>query len=257
MTQPYYTIDFSASACMFEIRVNDYPVINMNIEGQIATNIPINFAILESGAQTISVTILPMLGETQLHPKTDLHFNIKLFDVTTDFVFQNQFGEYQSEPIDEKKKLPILKYNSIFQAEVPYKLEAWQNGINLKDVKNLREKVDKTYQYLSQLIQIGNFEEYKRIISKRENNMATSMYLSKEESERRMNGLIEDFKSGFKVMPIASDSILQIYGNNKVAVLKKLNGEPAFYLENNETEEELMLDIALYIPNGKDEFEVI
>ena len=32
--QPYHVIDFSASACLFEIRVNDYPVIHMNVEGQ-------------------------------------------------------------------------------------------------------------------------------------------------------------------------------------------------------------------------------
>lgn len=49
-------IDFSSSACLFEIRVNDYPVIHMNVERQVARMIPINFAILESGVKSLSVT---------------------------------------------------------------------------------------------------------------------------------------------------------------------------------------------------------
>ncbi|MBF8455572.1 hypothetical protein IV494_00115 [Kaistella sp. G5-32] len=44
--KPYYMIDFSASACLFEIRINDYPVAHMDIAGQVASTIPINFAIL-------------------------------------------------------------------------------------------------------------------------------------------------------------------------------------------------------------------
>lgn len=61
LKQPYYMLDFSASACLFEIRINDYPVIHMNIPGQIATSIPINYAILNSGIQNILVTILQLL----------------------------------------------------------------------------------------------------------------------------------------------------------------------------------------------------
>lgn len=90
MVQPYYTIDFSAAACMFEIRVNDYPVLTLNIEGQVAINIPINFAILDKGKQTISAVVLPILGETILNPNAALHFtsqkekqHLKLFNFFT------------------------------------------------------------------------------------------------------------------------------------------------------------------------------
>lgn len=61
-------IDFSASACLFEIRINDYPVIHMNVEGQAASIVPINYAILKSGIQTVSVAILPNIGDPELHP---------------------------------------------------------------------------------------------------------------------------------------------------------------------------------------------
>lgn len=249
-------IDFSASACLFEIRINDYLIINMNIEGQVSTTTPINFAILESGIQSISATILPNIGDRQLHSKTELKFNIKLFDVFNDFVFDKQFGDYQSESIDEKK-LPIIKYLNSFQADVPYKLDAWQNGKNLKNFGDCRKKLEEAYKKVSNLIKDGHFEEYRKLISKRENNMATSMYLSKEDSDGRINELIQDFNSGFKIQPLPKDVVMILCANSKVAMLKKTNGEPALYLENTETEEELILDICFYIPEGKEDFEVI
>lgn len=254
--QPYYMIDFSASACLFEIRINDYPVVHMNIEGQVSTMIPVNFAILETGVQSISATVFPNVGDTQLHPKSELKFNIKLFDVTNDFVFDKQFGDYQSESIGEKK-LPLIKYVNSFQADVPYKLEAWQRGRNLNDVDDCKKKIESAYNKIIRMIQDGQFDVYKQLIFNRENNMAISMYLTKDESEKRIEELIQDFNSGFKVQPVSKDAVMFMYANNKVAVLKRPNGEPALYLENSETEEELMLDISFYIPEGKEEFVVI
>jgi hypothetical protein len=50
---------------------------------------------------------------------------------------------------------------------------------------------------------------------------------------------------------------MMFYANDRVAALKKTNGEPALYLFNEETQEELMLDLSFHIPEGKTEFEVI
>jgi hypothetical protein len=256
MLKPYYIIDFSASACLFEIRVNDYPVIQMNIEGQVSSMIPINYAILKTGKQIISATILPFIGSTELHSKSELKFNIKLFDVSNDFVFNKQFCDYQSEPI-QKKGIPIIKCINTFLAEVPYKLSAWQNGENLKNIKKCREKLELAYNNIAKIIQNKQYDIFKKFISKREKNMATSMYLSEEEKQNRVKGLLSDFNSGFKVQPIPKECVMFLYADNRVAMLKKLNGESALYLKNKETEEELMLDISFYIPKGKEEFEII
>jgi hypothetical protein len=250
-------LDFSAGACMFEIRVNDYPVITMNVDGQVSTNIPINFAILEKGDQKITATILPILGTTKLHHNAELKFDVKLFDVTNDFVFQKQFGEYKSEPVEKSKILPIIKYASVFPADVPYKLNAWQTGQKLKGVDDVGIKLANAYQYISKLINTGDYDTFSKAIAKRENNMVTSMYLSSTEAKSRISGLIEDFKAGFKIMPIPKDSIMHIYGDGKVAGLKKHNGESALFLFNEKTKEEMMIDITFYMPIGKTEFEVI
>lgn len=256
MKNNYYMIDFSASACLFEIRVNDYPVIHMNVEGQVGSTIPINYAILKSGIQSISVTILPNIGELQMHPKSEVKFNIKLFDVANDFVFQKQFGDYQSKAVEEQK-LPIIKYANVFEAEVTYKLDAWQNGVDLNDIDDCKEKLELAYDKIIKMIQNNQFDDYTKLISKREENMAISMYLTKTESEARISELSDDFKSGFKIQPISQDAVMFVCAENKVAFLKKINGESALFLKNEDTEEELILDISFYIPEGKKKFVVI
>lgn len=256
MQQPYYVIDFSASACMLEIRVNDYPVIHMNITNQVSSMIPVNYAILESGEQKITATILPVAGQTEIDKQAELKFNIKLFDVTNDFVFNSQFGDYQSKPVEDKK-LPVIRYDGTFKAEVPYQLKAWQDGTNLKDLKNCREKLDSAYEKIIRLIQNERYDDYKKMISRREENMATSMYLSKGESEGRFKELLQEFSSGMKIQPVPQDAVMFLYSDNRTAVLKRLNGDAALYLVDPGTREELMLDITFYIPDGKDEFEII
>ncbi len=221
-----------------------------------ASTIPINYAILESGVQTVSTTILPNIGDLQLHAKSEVKFNLKTFDVAHDFTLEKQFGEYQSETVGEKK-LPVIKHAGTFTAEVPYTLEAWQNGKDLDQIDDCREKLDAAYKKVSRIIQEGRFDDYKKEIAQGEKDMAVSMYLSETESESWFAGLVDDFKSGFEIQPVAREAVMLICGGGKVAVLKKVNGEPAMYLENREKEEELMLDISFYIPEGKNEFEII
>ncbi len=38
-------LEFTAISCMFEIRVNDNPVLTMNLSGQASSGFPINYAI--------------------------------------------------------------------------------------------------------------------------------------------------------------------------------------------------------------------
>jgi len=202
--------------------------------------------------------VLPIAGEIHLHEKAVLKFDIKLFDVEKDFVFKTQLNTYQSETIQKEQLIPLLTYVSTFTAEVPYKLDAWQNGKDIKVTdKNIMLKLRTAYNWITEIINTGNYDAFKKEIIKRESNMAVSMYLAQTEKDKRINDLIADFKSGFKAMPLPADAILQVYGYGKVVALKKLNGESALYLENKKTEEEIMLDLTFYIPQGKDDFFII
>jgi hypothetical protein len=255
--QPYYTLDFSVAACNFEILINDIPVITMETEGQISTNIPINYAIYNSGKQFIKAIIKPLAGKEALHPDASLKFHVKLYDVSyNDFKFINDFEEIEFSKVEENQKIPLLDKSGEFLAEIPYSLTKWNDGENLKDVENIMEKVIKAYNNLANLLENEKYTEFAEKIKVREKNMATSMYLSSSESKARIDSLIDDAKNGFQVMPLPK-SILKFYGYGKLVTLKKLNGEPAFYLYNKETKEELMIDQMFYIPKGQTELEII
>lgn len=257
MKQPYYMIDFSAGLCMFEIRVNDIPVMTLDLAGQAASVGPMNYAIPESGLQSISATMLPHSGQLTLDPAAMLKFNIKLYDVEKDFVLKEQLAAYKFDPVGKDKKLPVMRHQLTFNATVPYQLKGWQEGTNLKDVEDMNEKLRTAYQHIATLINNKRYDRFKEVIANREHIMITSMYLNLQQASARIDGLIEDFEAGFKVAPIPANAVLQTYGNGKMAALKKINGESALYLVNEETKEELMLDLMFYIPKGKTAFEII
>ncbi|MDN5287969.1 MAG: hypothetical protein JWR38_4243 [Mucilaginibacter sp.] len=257
MAQPYYQVDFSASACLFELRVNDILVFTLNVEGQTSTLIPINLAILQSGKQQINIRVLPLAGEHTVSPKAEFKYDIKVFDVTNDFQFKEQLPGYQFPPVDASIPHPVLVYDASFNAEVPYTIQAYQNGIDLKSIDDLNAKVKAAYQRVADIIDRKDYEQFKKVMANREKVIATAMYLSPKESADRVNDLIIDFESGFKVEPITPNAVVHVYALGKVAALKKLNGESALALLNKTTQEELMIELSFYMPQGKAELEIM
>ena len=257
MAKPYYQVDFSASACLFEIRVNDVLVFTMNIKGQASTMVPVNTAILQSGKQQVAIKLLPLEGEHTISPKAEFKYDIKVFDVTNDFQFMNQLPGYQFPPIDTSKVHLSLEDSKSFNAEVPYTLQAFQNGVDLRTITDLQAKLRSAYQRVANVIDRKDYEQFRQMLATRENDVAVSMYLTKKESEDRIVGLIYDFEHGFKTEPLAINDKLHLYASNRVAALKKPNGESALTLLNKQTGEELMIDLSFYLPQGKTDMEVI
>jgi hypothetical protein len=255
--QPYYTIDFSASACMFEIRVNDIAVITLEVEGQAATMLPINYAILKSGKQDITATILPLHGNTRLENEAELKYNIRLFDVINGFEFLEEQPGHQFPKIEKEKSLPALAHATFFEASISYKVNGWLDGKPLKDIDDINAKLFLAYNDVANMLRNNQFDLFAKKIENREKRMCTSMYLSDAEAKDRLKSIEDDCNAGFKVEPMPKNALMVLYGNGKVATLKRPTGESALYLTNKETGEELAIDISFYIPEGKTEFEVI
>ncbi len=253
----YYMLDCSALMCYFQIKINDVEVFALNVDGQTATDIPINQGILESGNQEIEVRCFPLTGTYSLHKEAYVRYKIVAFDVSSgDFQFLEQFENNQTPPVTEG--LPFTSHKSSFKAEVPYKLDAWQNGLDLKKVDfEIKPKLYDAYMRISVDIQNGNYAKFAESFKKREQNMASAMYLSFNEANERIEKLIYDFSHGFEVAPIPEDAVVELSAYGKLACLKRLNGMSALFLENKETEEELILQPTFFIPEGKTEFEVI
>lgn len=259
MIEPYYQIDFNAVGCKFEVRVNDISLLSMTIENQAATMIPLNSGIARSGTQKLYVKISPPEGQEFLHPETVFKYDIKSFDVRYGFELKNTIEGHTFPKVDPAKKLRFMEYSQQFQAEVPYTIDTWQGGTLLADIDadELNERLRRAYSRLATFIRNKDYNQLKRELERREQTMATSMYLGSEAMEARLNSLIEDIDAGFQVMPMQPGVFLDLSGNGRLAAYRKLNGEPALTLFNHETGEELMLDLNFFIPAGRTEFEVI
>jgi len=257
INNPYYLIDFSSVNCFLEMRVNDVPVFCMNLEGQVSTIIPINQAILESGKQQVSYNILPLLGETSLRNNTRFEASVWLYDASGDEIEKKEEINQFAMPENTGIPLPAYKGENFFTAEVPYKLDAWQNSQDLTKVEDLRLYVDLFYSEIEEMIANGQYDRFAKLIQKREDNIATAMYLSEEEKKKRVAELVNTIKTGFKVVPTSSKDVMLIYGYDKLVSLKKSNGEPALSLINEEEGDEIIIELQLHLPQGSADLLVI
>jgi hypothetical protein len=257
VNKPYYTIDFSASACIAEIRVNDVPVLHLELPGQASSVVPINFAIPATGNHTLSARILPLVGETAVSQHAKLEYKLKLFEITNGFDLKETILDYTFHDISPNQKLPVVQKVQQFKAEVPYSFTGWENGQDLNQIDDVHSRLLKAYDKLAAMIKAGDYPSFRKAIENREHIMTTSMYLSGTRATARVDNLIRDFESGFVMNPLAEDALTLYYGNGKMAALRRPNGDHALSAINEEKEEEMLLDLAFYIPKGKTEFEII
>jgi len=258
INNPYYIIDFSATNCFIDLRVNDIAVFCLNIEGQLATIVPINNAILETGAQRITYNILPITGEINLQDTMDFRASVCLYDASSDTIsYVEEIIQYKV-PEEKQGIIPFYKHETVFTANVPYRIEAWKNSMNLKDMdtKELRELVNKEFKKIENYFETFQYRRFIDMIILKESNIATSMYLSQKEQQERINDLLNLLQTGFTVIPTSPLDIMMIYGYGKLVTLIKKNGMSAFLLKNTKGEE-ITLDLKFHLPQGSNELMII
>ena len=256
--KPYYVIDFIATKCFIDIRVNDVSILCLNIDGTLSSVFPVNSAIVESGKQQVSYNILPLLEETTLSDKVSFTASVWLYDASGDLIEKKEELNKFEMP-KNKTGIPLPKYKGedFFYAEVPYILNAWQNSLDLSEIENLRELVDLAYKKIEDIINTGNYEKLSELIQKREKNIATSLYLSEKEKNQRLKMFIEIVNMGFKVIPVTEKDTMIIYGHDKLVMLKNEEGKSALLLMNENTGEELNLEFQFHLENENEELTII
>lgn len=256
MKQIYYELDCSALMCYFEVLINDVCVFSLNVDGQASMDIPINSGILEKGKQDIEVRVFPISGGKELHKESYVRYKVIEYDVSSgDFKFVQQFENFQTAPAQEN--IPFIIHKSVFMANVSYKLDAWQNGVDLKEVNFDLKKA--LIQECEKIINALNNKDYKLFtekLAKKEKNAAIAMYLNSEESKNRISNILGELEDGFKAMPIDHNVYIEYSAYNRLATLKRLNRMPALYLENSKTEEEIVLDVRFCVLKGNSDFEI-
>ena len=255
LKEPYYMIEFRAINCKFEILINKVSLLMMNINGQIGSEMPCNYLILESGEQQLDIIVQPCTGESGFVESSEFSAKVNLYDVSNGFTLMEE-DIVACEMSDADKTEASYKNTAYFNAEVPYQQTAWRNSIDLNTVENLREKLEAAYKKIGDMIIQKQYDAFRNSMQEQESRMAVSMYLDEEESKKRMDELIEDFQGGFELLPLSSTKTMHLYANGKLACLRAEDGESVLQLYNKETEEEMTLDIMFHLKEGDTELSV-
>ncbi|WP_293952513.1 MULTISPECIES: hypothetical protein [unclassified Sphingobacterium] len=83
MQKSYYNLDFGATMCEFQNKVNNFAVFMLNIDGIVASEIPLNGGRFGSGERQLEIRALPLDGEQTLHLQANFHYQVKAVDVNT------------------------------------------------------------------------------------------------------------------------------------------------------------------------------
>jgi len=255
--KPFYKISIDAAACFFDVQINNVSLLSMDINGQLSVTVPANYLILESGLQELSVRVMPNIGDITLSEDAEFVLKLQLFDSDNLSESIDNVASYGIDKDKLKTGIPLFEHRIKFKAEMPYTLSAWQNSVDLKTIENLREQVEMFHQKIDSLISTRRYDEFVRLLSEREENIAISLYLSDAESKSRMKGLVEDLENGFKLTALSMDDVLIYYADNKVVKIVKRDMDSAIRFFNKETEEEMTLDMLFHLKEGSDELSII
>lgn len=251
--QAYYQLDFSALLCKFEVKVNDIEILTMNVDGQTSTDIPINAAIFGSGLQKIEVKGFPLDGTKSINPAAYIRYKVIEQEVGTGkFLFVKDFENYQTSAV--KEGMPFIYHTSNFSAAVPYELDAWKNLRNLKDLKTaIKPALIKVYQKIIQKAKDGDYKALVDVIKVVESRNAKTMYLNEHDTYQRIKSILDDIADGFEIMDLAEGKTLTYAANGRLVRFIRPDGNSAFVLKNNKTNQELVLDFWFCLPDGSQE----
>ena len=162
--EPLYYVHVHNNLCLYEMLVNDYPIEKRFEYSTSGTPFYINTAILKSGKQKLTFRIYPAPkeyngGSDVLDQYASLSFKIYVNDNATGLKMTNEKlvleGEAKqinyedsSQKYFEGKGKKYYEFTVEFDAQVPYSLESWTAGEDLRkfDQKKLEEKTFEIYQ---------------------------------------------------------------------------------------------------------------
>lgn len=280
--EPLYYIYIDHEQCFFDILVNDIPAFQYFKDGGIMSQVILNNYIAKSGKQKITYRLYPQTNREQgegfkeLTPYT--RFKLKLYsrdnaDTLTSFDKQVQVLEHTNLKKEDGKTfigagLPYYEYTVEFNATVPYEHSpTLETAVDLKSMNKevLEKKTVEAYNFFRNVISEKNKDQYFSLVFNSDFRQIQSEYYTNEHLKENGNEDLFYFNTpSFKLEPIENYT-MKIYGDGKLVGLEhaskdiRLRGESSIWGKYNAREGGVrvrFLRILLYIPKGKDTFEI-
>ncbi|WP_316804293.1 hypothetical protein [Pedobacter nototheniae] len=280
--EPLYYIYVNHEQCFFQVLINDIPVFHYFEDGGIMTPIILNNYINHSGKQIITYRLYPQTKRTYgegfniLTPYTK--FDVKLYvrnnaDTANSFDKQKLLLTHHAATKADGKSFigdgkDYYEYSFAFEAKVPFELKGWEESKDLSKIepKVLLAKTEAAYQYYYNIIKNKQIETYYRLTFANTIAQIKSEYWDVDdikEGENEDQAFLKD--ATFKLEPLENYK-LQLYANGKVACLEQTSNDLRLKKESsiwgkskNEKggTEATFIKLYLYIPKGKDTFEIL
>ncbi|AIY14408.1 hypothetical protein [Cellulophaga baltica] len=277
--EPEYVLKIT-TLYAYEIRVNDIPVAhNFSTMGGTIW-FPINKAILQSGKQTLSITIYPRY--TDENTQKDYFEDPDDYDFWLDITQTAWIDGSREEPKtvleyemprkdDRGKEIDFSKLTSrhdelTFTAKVPYTLTGWSESkvIDKKDSVAIEQRVVAFYQKYRQLMVDKKPLELQILELKQAYETSQYSYLDKDKLFKDRKEYVRDFPEELFIMAKLENYELKFYGNNRVLGLiftqdpdKGYSAMAKKFLDKNDNRMISFYSLLLHQPKGSDSLEVI
>lgn len=137
--------------------------------------------------------------------------------------------EFKNSSID--KKLPYYEVQWEFEAEVPYKLEGWNNAQDLRklDEEDLEKKVVAKFNDLKKLLNNGNSPLFFKEQEFSLNEDFKALYINPKTQEEWKSSLISFFDEQKNKMIPLENYRLKFYANGKLVTLERIDINELYY----------------------------
>ncbi len=247
-----YFLQINNQNCRYEVRVNDF-LTEKYIDPFPAYSVrsPINYEILRSGKQILSIRVIPMKGKI-LSKNADLSIRLMRYPNMLDK--ENEFGGSTTilkwEMPQIKEELPYVQFDTIFKAEVPYDIKDINYAMDLSNIdkEELTKDVVNEIKNLYQLV-VKDYDKYNLRSKQAFERLKYFVYDTDNDISKFMLENKNVFKNnGDKFEPI-ENYVLKLYGNSRLATLERIqDGGDIIWAKNSKTGNEwLSLPSFIYI----------
>ena len=264
---PIYLLKVNAAFCTYEIFINDMLADFSFTTGNTAGEQPIQISqfIPVSKDYRMKIKVYPKAVEPGILAQS--------IDVNAILNVRVMYGDFQREMPsnfhevmniampNQEVPVPYYEFDTVFNAKVPYVLEAWNKGMDLskEDPKKLEKEAIALYDEFSNIFKTKNLEKFARLTYKRRREVSQAYFFNKASIDKEwVNGMQEVF-SGYTGTQEFSNFKLEYFGGNKVIGLiiteGKFKSHTAFAVKSNGGIE--FFPLYLYRPSPGAPLEVI
>ena len=267
--EPFYKIHSKGINCDYEILVNDLDVYKSYDGYSDFTGTQINYGILKSGEQRVTIKVFPLKVGEMLTKETNAYFKVVEVDNTTNHLDEKTITSLVL-PSDADGNfagagLPYFEKTITFNATVPYELVGWSESKDLSklDEKKLQKMVTSFYIKHGELDVAKKINKILNLSFSREREIAITMYTDKKTLENDILKVYQKTAEYAIRFEFTTPYKMNLYGNNRLVRLDVISGERkgkgaySLFSRAGTNEGYSYAGFYLHIPKGKTELEII